>query len=167
MVASRMLWPSWNLWSLLDAEAKGLIKPGEGVYIEPTSSNTGIGLAFMAATKGYRLIITMPSILIGFGAEVVLTDPAKGMKGTITGARKFLQEQNTDIKLFGVEPVESHVLSGGKLGPHKIQGIGASFIPKVLEVDLINEVIQISSDEAIETAKLLTLKEGVASGNFI
>ncbi|CAA3018086.1 cysteine synthase [Olea europaea subsp. europaea] len=141
-----------------DAEAKCLIKLGERVHIEPTSGNTGIGLAFMAAAKGYMLIIMMPSILIGFGAEVVLTDPTKGMKG------KFLKEQNPNIKLFGVEPVESPVFSGGKPGPHKIQGIGTGFIPGVLEVDLIDEVIQISSDKAIETAKLLTLKEGLLVG---
>lgn len=216
------------LYMIKDAEERGLLKEGSTI-IEPTSGNTGIGLAAIAAVKGYRIILTMPetmsverrNILKAYGAEVVLTEGAKGMAGaiakaeelskeipgsfipgqfdnpanpkahvettgpeiwedtdgeidvfvagagtggTVTGVGEYLKEKKADIKIVAVEPAGSPVLSGGQAGPHGLQGIGAGFVPKILNTEIYDEVLTVENDEAYKASRLLTKTEGILTG---
>lgn len=216
------------LYMIRDAEAKGLLKKG-GAIVEPTSGNTGVGLAYIAAIRGYRVILTMPetmsaerrALLSTLGAELVLTPAGEGMAGaiaraqellrqlpgawmpdqfnnaanaqahyettgpeiwratdgtvdvlvagvgsggTITGAGRYLKEQNPAVRVVAVEPAESPVLSGGKPGPHTIQGIGAGFVPGTLDMSVVDQVVTVTGEEAASSARCLARTEGVLAG---
>ena len=216
------------LFMIADAEARGLLGPG-GTIVEPTSGNTGVGLAYIGAIRGYRVVLTMPDtmsaerrdLLAALGAQLVLTPGKEGMNGsiakakellatlpgawmpdqfnnpanarahyettgpelwrdtdgqihilvagvgsggTLTGAGRYLKEQDPDVKVVAVEPAESPVLSGGKPGPHKIQGIGAGFVPGVLDPAVVDEVVRVTGEEAYAAARDLVRTEGVLTG---
>ena len=217
-----------GLAMILDAEAKGLLKPGATI-IEPTSGNTGIGLAMTAMARGYNIILTMPdtmsverrNLLAAYGAQVVLTPGAEGMKGsiakaeelaaqipgsfipgqfdnpanpdvhyrttgpeiwndldgkvdvfvagagtggTITGVGRYLKEKNPDVKIIAVEPASSPLLSKGQAGPHGLQGIGANFVPSILDLNVIDEIITVTEEDAYAAGRLMAAKEGVLVG---
>ena len=161
-----------------DAESRGALKRG-AVIIEPTSGNTGIGLAAIAAAKGYRIILTMPetmsverrNLLKAYGAQIVLTDGAVdifvagvGTGGTVTGVGQYLKSKKPGVKVVAVEPADSPVLSQGKSGPHKIQGIGAGFVPKVLDTGVYDEIITVTNEDAFATGRQIGRQEGVLVG---
>ena len=168
-----------------DAEQRGIIKPGATI-IEPTSGNTGVGLALVSAVKGYKLILTMPetmsierrNLVKAYGAEVRLTSGKDGMPGairaaeelrqsipgSISGVARRLKEHNPQVKIVAVEPSASPVLSGGQSGPHKIQGIGAGFVPKTYNAQLIDEVLPVDNDDAIRTGRQLAQQQGLLVG---
>ena len=158
-----------------DAEKKGELKPG-AMIIEPTSGNTGIGLAAVAVAKGYRAVLTLPdtmsverrNLLKAYGAEIVLTEGAKGMKGAIAkaeeGVGEYLKSQNPDVKIVAVEPATSPVLSKGEAGPHKIQGIGAGFVPDTLNTKIYDEVIAIENEDAFVEGRSFAKSEGILVG---